>query len=481
MARYNVKKDDNLLDIAKKFGVTTSAILDANPGVRSIGAGVTLRIPTGITTLGGLDPRVDESKRPPKEEPPLPGTPPPILPPESYPTAPPQTVPPTKKKTPKPAPQVPIPPRFQPPAGTPYVPPTYVPKVGGVQPPVVPPAVQPAPFAPQTIPGYVQPEPFGLMPRQPEINPYGVQPGTLQSRIVGMLNRIFNRRPGVFQEPQPELEPSRPGAPIDYYRQFLRSRIHDPAGWRALGLGLQQTGRQLGRQVGGAIQRAREQAGEPTQELGPTVGRWYEAGRTGAYGETSPEQIAEDARRAAMTSPFTDIYQQRYGIPTATGEVQGYILGDFRDVELPLDPDLQEDIIWQKANRKKRLFDLGEEFYPLFVSKKEQYYLGLTDEQMAEQGYVFDEESGQWILGEAIETPQVYGTAAPYSYGYPSYGYPQYIYPEGGGGGYTYPQSFVGREGGPYPQSFVQPERRGVTPEQARNRAARFGAVTWRI
>ena len=123
--------------------------------------------------------------------------------------------------------------------------------------------------------------------------------------------------------------------------------------------------------------------------------------------------------------------------------------------------------------------------------------MGLTEEQMGNLGYVFDEENQQWILGGVIEEPQTYGAAAPYSYGYPSYGYPsygypQYTYPEGGEG-YTYPQSFVGREGGPYPQSFVDREgapypqrfvgreQRGMTPEQAQNRAARFGAVTWRI
>jgi hypothetical protein len=319
------------------------------------------------------------------------------------------------------------------------------------------------------------------MPRQPEINPYAVQPGTLQDRVVTFLNRLFNVQPGVFREQGPGLEPSRPGAQPDYYRQFLQSRIHDPAGWRALGLGLQQTGRQ----VAGAVQRARAQAGEPTQELGPTVGRWYEAGRTGAFGEPSPEQIAEDARRAAMTAPFTDIYQQRFGIPTATGEVQGWIGGDFRDVEFPLDQDMLKDIAKQKARNKGQLIDLGEEFYPLYITKEEQTYLGYSDADMAEQGYVFDKESQTWILGERIDTPQTYGAAAPYSYGYPSYGYPaygypQYVYPEGGGG-YTYPQSFVGREGGPYPQSFVGREQRGMSPEQARNRPGRFGMVTWRI
>ena len=123
--------------------------------------------------------------------------------------------------------------------------------------------------------------------------------------------------------------------------------------------------------------------------------------------------------------------------------------------------------------------------------------MGWTDAELIAYGYIQD-QFGDWIFG-GREAGVPEGVAGGGGYGYPCYAYPAYQYPTptyptgGGGEGYTYPQSFVGREGGPYPQSFVgregRPyqqsfvgrEQRGMTPEQTRNMAARFGAVNWRI
>jgi len=214
-----------------------------------------------------------------------------------------------------------------------------------------------------------------------------------------------------------------------------------------------------------------------------------------------PEQArAEALATGGATAPFTGLYQQRYGIPVVGGEVQGYILdpyGKFRDAEgnlitytdesgreRPFDPATQKNVDRQKARNIRQLLDLG--IRPQRISDQERLYLQLSEEEMKGIGYVWDEEQQNWIAGEILEeAPQSYGAAAPYP-GYGGYGYgyqPRY---GGGGGGYGYPV-YGGGGGGVeinFPEggrSFVEQQRRGQTPQQRRNQAARFGAVTWRI
>jgi hypothetical protein len=202
---------------------------------------------------------------------------------------------------------------------------------------------------------------------------------------------------------------------------------------------------------------------------------------TGYTGYITPEQAVANRPQALedgsfRPGPFTGLYQQRYGIPIAEGdlkELQGYILGNFRDAEgnlLPIDPDMQKDIDRQKASNDSQA--IGNGLWPTFISKSSQNYNKWSDAQMEEAGYWFDEENQQWVYGGPLDDPQTLGAAAPYGYG--GSGYPYYGGRGGGGGGYvggdyTYPQSFVGRE------------QRGATPQANQNRAARFGAVTWRI
>jgi hypothetical protein len=129
-----------------------------------------------------------------------------------------------------------------------------------------------------------------------------------------------------------------------------------------------------------------------------------------------------------------------------------------------------EELMEQRASHVGQSLRRGER--PQIILESDRENLNLTPEEMANMGYYWDAEKGHWIYGELLaDAPQSYGAVAPYGYG--GSGYPQYG-SRGGGGGYvggdyTYPQSFVGRE------------QRGATPQINQNRAARFGAVTWRI
>jgi hypothetical protein len=220
---------------------------------------------------------------------------------------------------------------------------------------------------------------------------------------------------------------------------------------------------------------------------------------TGYTGYQTPEEAQARAATLGQTGePYNALYQYRYGIPTESGTEQGYILRGYRDAQgnlikfrdeegnlIPLDEAAKRNVERQKAEDKKRLIE--RRVRPMFISDYERNYLRISKEDMQSMGYAWDEESQQWILGEGTaESPQVYGAGAPRGYAggyYPrSYG--------GGGGGGGYP---VGGYGDPmagggieinFPegrQSFVQRGQRGVSPQQRRNQAARFGAVSWRI
>jgi hypothetical protein len=195
----------------------------------------------------------------------------------------------------------------------------------------------------------------------------------------------------------------------------------------------------------------------------------------------APEYIAggpspyTSGREEALMNARLD--QLGLGVQDLSGKTHYYVklddLGNVRDADgklIPLDEDTAADIEVQFAENTLTIMEGGAR--PKFLSRREQLLIGFSDEQMQEMGYVFDEENKQWILGEIIEGPQNYGAAAPYGYGYS----PRYGRGYGGGGG-----RYGGGGGYTYPQSFVERQRRGLVPEQARNRPARFGAVTWRI
>jgi hypothetical protein len=203
------------------------------------------------------------------------------------------------------------------------------------------------------------------------------------------------------------------------------------------------------------------------------VGRWYEAGRRGTFGEPTELDAREEALAGAEAGGRGVLW---YRMLMSEGREDRMFAYNWDE------NTSEEQLLNMRANHVKQSLSRGD--LPQIILASDQRIMGLTNDDMMMMGYVWDEDKEHWVHGEVIEEPQTYGAAAPYAgygYGYPGYIYPQYAYPEYGGGSYSYPQSFVSREGAKYPQSFVQPGRRGVTPQQARNSPARFGAVTWRI
>jgi hypothetical protein len=121
--------------------------------------------------------------------------------------------------------------------------------------------------------------------------------------------------------------------------------------------------------------------------------------------------------------------------------------------------------------------------FPQIIWDDSRRSLGISDEQLKERGYFWNEEKGYWEFGEPLpDAPQTYGAGRGYGgyYNYPSRGYRGGGGRRGGGGSYSYP-SYLPREQEPFPRSFVGKEQRGQVPQADRRRAARFGAVTWRI
>jgi hypothetical protein len=148
----------------------------------------------------------------------------------------------------------------------------------------------------------------------------------------------------------------------------------------------------------------------------------------------------------------------------------------------------QEELLKQRAGHVADSLNRGD--FPQIILESDRRLMKLSEEKMLEIGYVWDEDKQHWVFGGAIEEPQTYGTSSlpGWGYNYPSYGGGG----RGGGGGYSYPsylpreqgqypQSFLDREQGAFPQRFVDRSQPGGIPQQAQTRAARFGAITWRI
>ena len=314
-----------------------------------------------------------------------------------------------------------------------------------------------------------QQERLGLAPQAPagQARPgVGLIPGALRvaERVAPILQRLFNR------EPLPtERRPGEPTAGARFAPIFSQEQV--ARGFQGIGTRLAEI----------RASRFRDIEGVDFAEGFPR-GSFPDPGKTTYTAGELAAQQAEAATGSIRPDPFTGLYQQRFGIPTVGGEAQGYILGNFRDAEgnlIELDEDMKRDIERQKARNKSQLLNLGER--PLFISNAEREYMGLSEDQMRAIGYEWDEESQQWIHSGVIEDPQTYGAAAPYGGdGYPGGGYGTPRGGGGGGGAWSYP-SYLPRENQPYPQSFVRQGARGMTPEQARNSAARFGAINWRI
>ena len=450
MANYTVKQGDNLFNIAKRFGVTSAAILDANPNVRSVGPGVTLRIPgapRGGRQTFGYDSE-ERLPRPPTETDFSPGftprygpglqePPPPPPPPKPYGPG----YPPGQRPKPPPPPTKPPPPETY---GPGYPP--------GQRPPPRPPptAVPPATRPPPQLLGFGG---AGGVPETPGAAPVEQFVSYVAPTAQDYLRNLYGRYGTAA-------------------RQFLS------AGGRALWGISDWVSDYLRRQQG----LEGPQYPFVPEWMGDIAPAAISAGFRGLAGAVAPrpsytgyaegyqEQLARQQEiAAAEPQGFRDIYQRRFGIPTVEGDYYAYVLGDYLSYDeeghpiLPVDEATRANIQYEKAMNVADALYL--DYHPYFISQEHQLILGWSDADMEGLGYYFDEDNAQWIYGDPLEEPAVLGAAFPgggYGYGYPGYG-------RGGGAA------------GTYPRSFAEAERRGVSPELMRGRPSRFGMVTWRI
>lgn len=430
MASYTVKQGDSLLDLAEKFNVSASTLLAANAGVSSIQPGVTLRIPpTALQTTPALS---DEKRRG------IPGAAglPPIVPPKL----------PAEKRRGIPGaaglPPAPVPPKL--PAekrrgipGAAALPPI-------TQPTYIPPAQSMAQLEARRVPQQPVVGLTGAQRPRPWWENILVQPDTPQSKVVGYLNRLFNRQPGVFRQ-----QPDRPVVGLtgaqrpNYYQQFLKSTPSDLAGYEALGKGLTQHAGQASR----AIDRF----------FGTTPGPAAPAARGDFYAET-----VRIANQLGISVEELKLAKQS-GLLPSVGTVGAQGFPEFTEGERPKRSSILE---WY--------LDRGR--LPTILFAEDVARMGWTAAELTAAGYIQD-QYGDWIAGGMTPGETAVATA--------SGGGAGYYYPRGGGGGggggaYTYP-SYLQRAATQYPQSFVQRGQKGSTPTGRSMRPARMGGVTWRI
>ena len=430
--RYTVKQGDDLLKLAKKFGLSTSALLAANAGVSSITPGVTLRIP-GTTQLSGVDPKGPWTPDLPQPDPkdpyvPLPVPPKPDLPdwfPEKREPEPPGPVDPKGPWTP----DLPQPPPVQP------LPVQPLPQ----QPTYLPPAVSMAQLEASRVPQQPVVALTGAQ-RPPPQRPFGVGTG---AGIVGpaTLGAIEQFRQTVVPVVQTYLN-----------RLFGRGTTQTPV---VSYTGAQQR-EQFARRPGEPTAGARWPVQRPAEPVAPT------AARGEFYAETV--RIAEQLG-VSPTEAAEILAQQGTFAPPTVGTIGAQGFPEFETGER-----VERSSILEWYLERGRL--------PIILFEEDIARMGWTDAELAAAGYIRD-QFGDWVLG-GMEPGAAEEVAAGVG---GSGGY----YPRGGGGGggrgggaYSYP-SYLPRAAAQYPQSFVQRGQRGVTPTGRTTRAARMGVVSWRI
>ncbi len=466
MASYTVKQGDSLLDLAKKFGVSTSSLLAANAGVSSIQPGVTLRIPT--TTSGIVPTSIPEG--PGKIAPPPPK---PISPRPPFGAG--DLLPPPKPVSPRPpfgagdllpppiSPQQPpprAPRRFAPPPQPTYVPPAQ--SMAGLERPGIP---QPPPVH------YTQQLEARRVQQQPVVGLTGAQPTPQQARQIPLERRPGEPTPGARFAPtltqQYMARLFQRGA--DYWQQnFVPTETFRkyPGGLSSIA--------ELAANAPSMAMRAASRALEPTP----------------SFAENPELRAAYFGRPDDSGNAINRIAEARaQGQQSGTQWVR-YMMsdGNTRMFNWSWDEETtQEELLEQRASHVGQSLRASDR--PQIILESDREILNLSVEDMQNMGYFWDEDKGHWVFGEVIEQPQTYGTSLPgWGYNYPprrgggrggggSYSYPSYLPREQG----PYPQSFLGRQQGPFPQSFVGREQPGGIPQQAQTRAARFGAITWRI
>jgi len=464
MANYTVKKGDNLAALAKKWGVTVSAVLDANAGVGGLGPGITLRIPNVVR------PSRRRETAPPSVPSPYSG------PPKAG----------RKRPSPTPQPQIPIPPRFQPPPGVPYSPPAPQQPVNT---PVAPPKTQP-PVQRADLSQYNEARRAGYVPQQPRV-PYGVGqfagvgPGgggdyvppseRSWSLFSNYIQRLFQSRqfnpsgiyapargisppPGRGRGPQGGVQmPDLFGGNFDLAPRIAGSFV-SPA--PPPGKGLSQTRREIG---GRYLQSSQP---IPQTAIPNPLGRPGKVLPSGWMGMPPESQDNAEVDETGVIwyrmklNDGTDSHMMNYGVSTADVDSNGQ-----------LTEKAQSKYLDQRAGQVEISWKRGE--FPQIVLESDQIRIGMSDDDMLEAGYFWNDDKGLWEYGPQIgEAPQSYGAAMPYSgYGYGG-GRRGGGYPRGGGGTYSPYQGYA---------DYTEPGQRGFKPQQIQNRPGRFGMITWRI
>jgi len=470
--RYTVKKDDDLLELAERFNLTDSQLLAANPGVTSINPGVRLSIP-GITSLSSADPygrrpkhEYPPAETPPEREPSRPGGQQPYVPPY---------VPPVLEPS-RPGRQQPyVPPVLEPsrPGGQrPYVPPPLEPSRVGAPQPYVPPPLEPS--RPGAPPSLLEPSRAGgvppiVQPQQP--GRQAIIPAALQvaERVAPFLQRLFRRDVLFNQEvPPTERRPGEPTAGARFAPVYSQEQVRK--GFQGLGETLAEL---RTREFRGA--RGTEFAeGFPKGSIEAPGPATIFGGAQGRETFTAGEIVAQQAE-AALSQGKNGTQWVRYLMSDGNTRMFNWSWNE---------ETTQEELLEQRASHVGQSLRASDR--PQIILESDRKLLDLSTDEMQNMGYYWDEDKGHWVFGEIIEQPQTYGTSLPGWGG-------TYNYPRGGGGGaWSYPsylpreqaapyQSFVGRESGTPYQSFVGREQQGRIPQQAQTRAARFGAITWRI
>ena len=451
MAKRIVKQGETGLQIARELGISYSSLLSANPGVSSIRPGVTLRIPTTTTssapsafTYGpkGYTGPKDTS------DPGLP--PPPALPVEKRRSGPGAAA--------LPPPIQPTQPRYIPPDMRPTDPTRIAPRY-------VPPDMRPTDPT-RFVPRAVSPDMQGDVTRQPQKQR---SPGRIITEsILGaertntaqdILNRLFNVRPPSFTQ----------DAASPFFETFRGSTLNDPEGYKALWQGIQarnQAARAEGRPstfTGGAV-------GQIARDVFDVPGTGISTG-FGDLGVAPPDGWESSINQVTTAqAQGQERGVQWYRMLMGEGR-EDRMFAYVWDEETP-----QEELLKQRAGHVAD--SLNRDDYPQIILESDRRLMKMSNEDMQELGYVWDEDKEHWIYGGAIEEPQTFGAASLPGWGY---NYPR----RGGGGGrgggsYSYP-SYLPRKQEPFPQSFVGREQPGGIPGLAQIRAARFGAITWRI
>ncbi len=451
--KYTWKTGDNLFDLAEQYGTTSTAILEANPGLRQPLPGIVLTIPGAITqtttTTLAEDPKGPKTPEQFVTQPP----PEPVLP-DWFPTIP--TVPPL--------PGVPDP-------KGPYTSDLPTPAPGAtvlpsVQQPVLqsPFAVGPASTLPQSL--------------YPDLRP--------EAQIYPQQGRPLADYLGTF----PTVSPA--GRPLsDYLTQ------QQPPDWRIQPT--TTTGQRIQTWVNALLGRTEPPRLQSPFPAGPasTLGGAPAAGgySTGTVvgpsglqpmvqGEREPilralieRGMSPDEALLAIKRGMGNVVPQGPFAPPTTGPPGGPIFpmgeGGWPDIGGP--EPIRSSIIE---------YYLDNGLLPLIFFREDIARLGITEAELIAAGYVKD-QFGDWVRGEM--TPAEAEMVAEEGGGGGGY-YPRrgggggggQARAGGGGGGYPYPV-YPSSRGAPYPQSFVQRGQRGISPTGRNVRPARMGMINWRI